>query len=236
VALAATLHGGSDAVLSGQAALALLRFKIPAAAAELVLVPTWCGAASWGRIRLRRTARLPQPLWIGEVAVAPAARAVADYCVTLRRLRDVQAVVGYAIQQRQCTVADLAEELEAGPRRGSRHLREALVDAGYGAHSAPEALAGRILRSAGIAMEQNAEIRVGLRTFVADFLDRDRRAILEIDSVAHHFSFEDQDTTLARDHLLQAAGYRVLHVKPRQLQHESAFARLVGSWLCACDG
>jgi very-short-patch-repair endonuclease len=234
-ARAAALHGGSDAVVTGQAALAIYGFRVPVPHEELVLVPRSCCARNWGRIRLRRTYRLPGAVWVTDAPLAPVARALADYAVTLRRLPDVQSLVGFAIQQRRCDIAELATELEAGPRRGSRHLREALRDAGYGAHSAPEATAGRLLRAAGIHMGQNVEVALGARRFVADFLDTERRAILEVDSVAHHYSVADQDATLARDQALQAAGYRVLHVKPRQLVNANAFVRLVGSWLSSCD-
>lgn len=71
------------------------------------------------------------------------------------------------------------------------------------------------------------------RRFVADFLWRELRAVLEIDSTEHHLSPEDHAATLARDQLLQTGGYVVLHVKPSQLANPAAFVELVREWLDA---
>ena len=84
-------------------------------------------------------------------------------------------------------------------------------------------------------MQQNAGVRAGHRRLTVDFLDQERRAVLEIDSLAHHYSVADQDYTLDRDHQLQMAGYRVLHVTPRQLGDADRFVRLVSEWLYALD-
>jgi very-short-patch-repair endonuclease len=232
---AAALHGGSRCAISGAAALFALGFRaVRPPSAELVLVRSDSGVESWGRIRVRRTARLPRPLWRSGLPLAPVARAVADQALQLRRLDRVQAVVAEAVQRRMCDVAELAAELEAGPRQGSRLLRAALRDVGYGALSVPEAKAGRLMRKAAIAeFEQNAAVHVGGRHLVVDFLWRDLRAVLEIDSTEYHLTPADHDRTLARDQVLQAAGYAVLHVKPSQLRDAAVFVQLVRDWLAA---
>jgi very-short-patch-repair endonuclease len=232
---AAALHGGTGCVVSGAAALTALGFHtVRRAGQELVLVAADSGVQSWGRIHVRRTLRLPLARYREGVPLAPVPRAVADHVVRLRNPGQVQAVVAEAIQRRMCTVADLVAELEAGPRQGSKPFRDALRDVGYGAHSVPEARAGRLLRRAGIgSFEQNAEIHVRGRRFVADFLWRELRAVLEIDSTEHHLSPEDHAATLARDQLLQTGGYVVLHVKPSQLANPAAFVELVREWLDA---
>jgi very-short-patch-repair endonuclease len=232
---AAALHGGAGCAISGAAALAAWNFRsVSAPSRELVLVPVTSYVKSWGRTQVRRTTRSPVRCWRRGVPLASVARAVADHVVTLRRLDQVQSVVAEAVQRRLCVVADLAVELEAGPRRGSRLFREALRDVGYGAHSVPEARAGRLLRQAGISgFSQNVEIRVGNRWFVADFLWSEVRAVLEIDSTEHHLSPEDHAATLEHDQVLQAAGYAVLHVKPSQLRDPDTFTALVQAWLAA---
>jgi very-short-patch-repair endonuclease len=232
---AAVLHGGADCVLSGSAALAAWGFRTTRAPlSELVLAPTTSGVETWGRIRVRRTVRLPRPRHRWGLPLAPVARAVADHALELRRLDRVQALVAEAVQGKRCTVTDLAAELAAGPRRDSRLLREALRDVGYGAHSVPEATAARLLRRAALTgFEQNADIHVDGKRFVADFLWRGLRAVLEIDSTEYHLTPEDHTATLARDQLLQAAGYAVLHVKPSQLRDPARFVAIVWSWLTA---
>jgi very-short-patch-repair endonuclease len=78
--------------------------------------------------------------------------------------------------------------------------------------------------------EQNAQIVVRGRRFVADFLWRELRAALEIDSTEYHLSPRDDEATPERDQMLRAGGYAVLHVKPSQLRHPAAFA---GDWLAS---
>ena len=217
------------------AALFALGFRaVRPPSAELVLVRSDSRVESWGRIRVRRTARLPRPLSRSDLPLAPVARAVADQALQLRRLDRVPAVVAEAVQRRMCDVAELAAELEAGPRQGSRLLRAALRDVGYGPLSVPEAKAGRLMRKAAIAgFEQNATVHVGRRHLVVDFLWRDLRAVLEIDSTEYHLTPADHDRTLARDQVLQAAGYVVRHVKPSQLRDAAVFVQLVRDWLAA---
>jgi very-short-patch-repair endonuclease len=57
--------------------------------------------------------------------------------------------------------------------------------------------------------------------------------VLEIDSTEYHLTPADHDRTLARDQVLQAAGYAVLHVKPSQLRDAAVFVQLVRDWLAA---
>jgi hypothetical protein len=103
----------------------------------LVLVGDDVGVRNWAGIRIRRTARLPRPDWRRGLPLAPVARAVADHVVTVSRADRVQAVVAEAVQRGLCGVDELAAELEAGPRRGSRPFRAALREIGYGARSVP---------------------------------------------------------------------------------------------------
>ncbi len=48
----------------------------------------------------------------------------------LTRFDDVRQVVCEAVQRRACSVAELTEELEAGPVKGSALFREALAEVG----------------------------------------------------------------------------------------------------------
>lgn len=232
---AAVLHAGPGCAISGAAALTEYGFRAVARPpGVLVLVPPGVAVRSRPGIQVRRTARRPPTRLVHGLPLAAVARAVADHVVTVRRLDRVQAVVAEAVQRRLCPVADLAAELDAGPRRGSRLFRDALRDVGHGAHSAPEARAGRLLRAAGVTgFVQNGEIRAGGRRFVADFLWPELKAVLEIDSTEYHLSPQDHVATLDRDQLLQAAGYVVLHVTPAQLRDGGSFVALIQDWLAA---
>src|SRR5215471_16170773 len=90
----AFLHAGPASVISGSAALFARDLRAARAPATvLTLVPLRAGAANWGTIRVRRTARLPEARWRMGVPLAPVARAVADYALDPRQADRVQAVV-----------------------------------------------------------------------------------------------------------------------------------------------
>src|SRR5882762_3947306 len=98
---AAARYGGASSVLSGPAALAALGFRtIRPPRRELVLVRAESGVESWGRIQVRRTARLPGAHHRHGLPLAPVARAVADHVLSVPRLDQVQATVAEAVQRR----------------------------------------------------------------------------------------------------------------------------------------
>jgi very-short-patch-repair endonuclease len=231
---AAAIAGGRNGVVSGAAAVQVwgLRPRSRANGRVLVLVPRDFGRRDNQWIRYRRTTRLPRPAIVREIRVAPPARAIADHALELVRLDDVRAIVAEAVQRGLVQPCDLEAEYLAGPRNDSMHLRVAVEDLMAGARSAPEARAARALRRAKLGcFEQNAEVAVGIRRFVADFLWKELRAILEIDSHEYHFNSDDWQQTLRRDQIVQTAGYFVLHVTPRQVFDEVQFVGTVRSWL-----
>jgi very-short-patch-repair endonuclease len=163
-------------------------------------------------------------------------RAVADVALERRRLDDVRALVSEVVRRRLCTVDELAGELECGPRNGSANLRAALQEVRAGAWSAPEARAARILRRAKVPIfEQNARIDLpGGGHIVVDFLWRDLRAVLEIDSIRHHSDAPDRDATDDRHAVLETLGYSVIHRSPHMVTNRPAeFAQSTAAWLNA---
>jgi very-short-patch-repair endonuclease len=116
-------------------------------------------------------------------------------------------------------------------------LRQAIEEIGRGAWSAPEARAATILRAANIpSFKQNARIDLpDGRYFVADFLWRELRAILEIDSMEHHFENAAQIEATHERHLqLESLGYSVAHRTPRLVANEPIRFRMgIERWLAA---
>lgn len=232
---AALAFAGEGALLSGAAALCDLELRsVRRPSSVLVLVPTPRAPRSVGWVRVRPSGRpaaralAPGPARVSE------ARAIADLCLERRRLDDVRAVVTESVRRGVCDVADLALELRLGPQRGSAHLRQAIIEAGGGAWSAPEAKAATLLHAGGIPpFEQNARIDLpDGRWFVADFLWRDLRAILEIDSDAHHSLAGDADATSDRHLVLETLGYSVVHRTPRYVHREpEGFVAGIRAWL-----
>jgi hypothetical protein len=233
---AALIFAGTGAALSGAAALRASGVRrVTAPTKLLVLVPPDNHTASTGWVRIRPSAR---PMLI-QLAPGPRrveiARAAADLAVELRRLDDVRTLVARVVQDRHCTLAELAVELECGPRRGSANLRKALEEVGWGSASAPEARAARILRRGGITgFVQNAELRLpDGTTRRIDFYWPALRACLEIDSVEWHFDQPAWTSTLDRHLDLTKFGLSVVHRPPSALDDELQFLRDVRAWLAA---
>lgn len=235
---AALAYAGPQALLSGAAALADLGLRTVERPDDvLVLVPYQVARTSHGWARIRRTVRTPDRAPLDGPRRARVARAVADLALERRRVDDVRALVAQALRAKLCTIEELEQERLSGPRRNSRNLRIAIEDAAGGAWSAPEGRAARLLRAANVPpFEQNATIWLpNGRFLVVDFLWRELRAVLEIDSREHHFASPDQiESTEDRRLLLAAAGFTSAHKTPYQVAHEpELFVRSIENWLAA---
>ncbi|HEV7203952.1 MAG TPA: hypothetical protein VGN18_05040 [Jatrophihabitans sp.] len=231
---AALAFAGSGAALSGTAALWAAQVRrVPCPQRVLILVPPSNRTRSRDWVQVRCTFRpITVARWSGPRRVEPA-RATADACLALRRLDDVRTLVARVVQDGGCRLDELAGELEAGPRRGSAFLRQALAEVGWGAASAPEAEAATILRRAGLTgFEQNATLVLpDGSTRVVDFYWPGLRACLEIDSVEWHFDQRDWAGTWDRHLDLTTFGYSVIHRPPSALRDRARFVSDVRAWL-----
>jgi very-short-patch-repair endonuclease len=231
---AALAFAGEGAALSGLAALRCSDVRgIAMPDRLLVLVPPPNRRRSAGWVQIRRTFRPINVVeWYGPRRVE-VARAAADAALAMTRLDDVRALVAKVIQQQHCTLAELGTELAEGPRNGSGFLRQAMAEVGWGAESAPEARAARILRRAGITgWRQNywIKLRDG-RWRKVDFYWPRLRAALEIDGKQYHFRQGKWEKTLDRDVDLAKVSVAVIHRPPSALSDEAAFANDVRGWL-----
>lgn len=234
---AATTYAGEGALLSGAAALCDRGLtSVTRPATILVLVPAGRDARRCAWVRVRPSARpVVRALMPGPPRVAEA-RAVADLALERRHLDDVRALVAEAVRRRLCTVDELAAELRHGPRRGSAFLRQAIDEVGGGAWSAPEARAATLLRQAGAPpFKQNRRINLADGSyFYVDFLWRELRAVLEINSDVHHALAGDADGTSDRHLVLETNGYSVIHRTPRYvIKRPQLFVDGVLAWLAA---
>ena len=137
--LAALLFAGAGSVLTGPAALRRHGLSARRQDTVDVLVPRTVRRADAGFARLLRTARLPELICTAGAArfVLPD-RAVADTVRGMTDLSEVRAVVAESVQRNRCSIALLAEELDAGPVHGSALLRRALAEVADGIRSAAE--------------------------------------------------------------------------------------------------
>jgi hypothetical protein len=223
--MAALLYAGPRSLLTGTAAMRRHRLR-PAGPDVLdVLIPWQRKRQSAGFVRMHRTRRMPERLYVtGQIRFAKPARAVADAARSLTRFDDVRHVVCEAVQCRACTVAELTKELDAGPAAGSALFREALAEIGDGVRSVAEAdFRTLILRSGLPRPVFNAQLFDADGIFIAtvDAWWPEAGVAAEIDSRAYHLAAADQDRTTERHDRLAAHGILPLHFPPKRIKTDA---------------
>jgi hypothetical protein len=220
--MAALLYAGSRSLITGAAAVR--RHHLHAAGPDLVdvLIPVNLKRQSVGFVRVHRTRLMPERIYVtGQIRFTKPARAVADAARTLIRFDDVRQVVCDAVQRRACTVAELTEELRAGPAKGSTLFREALAEIDDGVRSVAEADARLLILRSDLPKPMfNACLYDADGTFIAmvDGWWPEAGVAAEIDSRAYHLTAGDQDRTAERHDRLVAYGILVLHFPPTRLK------------------
>ena len=217
------------------------RHGIPCKPGELVdvLVPRGCEHTDAGFVRLHRTAVIPKTYTAGVVTYAAPARAVADAVRQLEDMSEVRALVAAAVQPGVIGLGQLVAELEAGPKRGSARLREALAEVADGVRSSAEGDLRTLIRKADLPEPMfNPKLYVG-EEFLAspDAWWRKLAVAAEVDSRQWHFSPDDWERTLARHARMTAQGILVLHFPPAKVRDQPwLVVREIRSALAASRG
>ncbi len=223
--IAAVLYAGRDCVITGRAALLQYGVRVPLTETVDVLIPDVRKLQSAGFVRTHRTERMPQaPLLRGGIRWASVARAVADTSRADLELTDVRALVADAVQHRQCSVEQLAEELRSGPRRGSGMLRAALEEVADGVASNAEGDLRELIKNSRLPEPlYNPRLYVGSE-FLAepDAWWRDAGVAGEVDSREWHLSPAAWARTMERHARMSAQGIIVLHFTPSRIRTDSA--------------
>jgi hypothetical protein len=221
--IAAILFAGPDSFITGPAALRNYGIRGPQTEIVDVLVPWTRRRASRQFVAIHRTSRTP-PQWTsdGPLRFALAARAVADAVRELDKRADARAVVGSAVQKRRCTIKQLADELAAGPVRGSAQLRAVLAEVADGVRSAAEGDFRTLIGTSGLPQPMlNARLLLdGELLGIVDAWWPQAGVAVEVDSREWHFEPGAWEATMRRHRRLTAAGIYVIHVTPRQLRTE----------------
>jgi hypothetical protein len=169
--------------------------------------------------------------------VVSVARAAADAALQCVDLPTARAVLTAVVQRGLTTPEELVREYAGGPRNGSYFLRRAVDDVLNGARSVAEADAVDALIDGQVpAFEVNVPVCEpgGRVRYVVDVLWRTLRAVLEIDSRAHHRSEPDWLATMRRHNVLTSAGFVVAHWAPTVIRADpAAFAADINAWLAA---
>lgn len=223
--MAALLYAGRRSLLTGSAAMR--RHHLRPAGPDLVdvLIPWERSRQSTGFVRIHRTKRMPERLFVtGRIRFAKVPRAVADAARGLSRFDDVRHVVCEAVQRGACSVTELHEELDAGPVKGSALFREALAEVGDGVRSVAEADFRLLILRSGLPRPVfNAQLfdAEGFFIATADAWWQEAGVAAEIDSRAYHLSAADQDRTTERHDRLTAHGILTLHFAPKRIKADA---------------
>lgn len=220
--LAALLYAGPRSMITGSAAVRRQGLSPPGPNLVDVLIPWSERRQSTGFVRVHRTRRMPARRYrTGLIRFTKAPRAVADTARALTRFDDVRHVVCEAVQRRVCTVAELDEELQAGPAAGATLFREALAEIGDGVRSVAEADLRVLILDSDLPKPMfNAQLFDARGAFIATVDDWWPEAGVagEVDSRAYHFSAADQDRTAERHARLIAHGIYPLHFSPKRIK------------------
>lgn len=221
--MAALLHAGPKAVITGAAAVRRHRIDCAGGNDVEVLVPAKSRVQGHGYVRIQHTARLPLSTFsTRKIVFAPLSRAVGDAARAMLKPEEVRALISEAVHKsRNCTVEDLIAELEAGPRPGSGLFRSSLAEISEGIRSEAERdLKLCIDRSDLPTPMYNARLYLPDGTFLAmpDAWWPRAGVAGEVDSLSHHILAKDHAETMARRNRMEAAGVRVLQFLPSDIK------------------
>lgn len=223
--IAAVLYAGRGCVITGLVALRRHGVRTQLSDEVDVLIPASAKRQSMDFVRVHRTSRMPEaPVLLDGLRWAPPARAVADAARGQIDLRSVRALVAAAVQQRSCTVKELAAEVQAGPTQGAGPLRAVLAEVADGVASIAEADLRKLIKSSGLPEPIfNPRLYIGA-AFLAqpDAWWPDAGVACEVDSREWHLSPQDWERTLARHARMSAHGIIVAHLTPLRLRSDPA--------------
>lgn len=221
--LAAVKYGGESAALTGLDALDELGIRVSEHGFDRrvhVLVPHTSQRTSHGFALVTRTRSAPATTLRRDLPRVSVARAVIDASRRASDLDPVRTLVARAVQQRRCTVAELAAEVRKAPRQRTALVRTALREVQAGVRSAAEAKVRVAFHQYGVPQPRwNADLRNehGELVAVVDGLWERERVILEIDSIEWHLEPTDYKRTQARQRRLVLAGWTVFPAAPSDI-------------------
>ena len=223
-AMAALLYAGPVSMITGACAAQVYGVGLDDPDIIEVLVPPRCQHKSTDFVRITRTRRMPSGYTLaGPLRYAPAPRAVGDAARSMKRFRDVQALVCRAVQKKMCTARELAAEVDQGPVNGSRLLREAVGEVTAGIWSAPEGDLKRLIERSGVEPPiYNPMLYAADGTFLGcpDAWWESAGVAAEVDSVQYHLEAAGQEKTSRKHNRMNAAGINVLHWQPKIIRTE----------------
>lgn len=218
---AALLYAGSEAVLTGVAALRGHGVEYlpadPGIEPVHLLVPHGQRPRSVGFVLVERTVRRPDPVTTLTLPTAPLARSVVDAARRSLDRRAVRALAAEVVQRRGVGLAELTAEVDAAQIRGTALIRGAVADLRQGVQSAPEAEFRDLVLGSGLPEPLwNPTLLTPDGQFLCrpDGYYEEVGVALEINSLRHHLTPADFEVTQARHARMSAWGILVVPITP----------------------
>ena len=229
--IAALLHAGPDAVLTGLSAARHHGLqRSPEPTDVHVLIRADRQVRSIPGVTVERTVRPPRPVLRNGLPVAPLDRAVLD---AARRMKDpvaIAALLAEPVQRRMVHPVTLMAELDAGCRKGSSAPRSVLRSVVEGIRSAAEFTVREWWEAQPDLPKARFNVRVidagGDSCGIVDILIEEVGLGIEVDSTENHFATPDQ---VARDTIrlrgLRSTGLHMISIRPTQHRDDPAGTR-----------
>ncbi|HVT65692.1 MAG TPA: hypothetical protein VHD81_11095 [Mycobacteriales bacterium] len=225
---AALLYAGPHSMLNDTSALQVYGLPfVPNDSNVHVLIPDAVQRLSRQFVVAKRSWRLPVPVIIDGLPVAPMYRALCELGARHEDERDSLAVLAAAVQQARVPLADLVAEAHAGQARGRARLLRVLAPLECGVRSAPEADFRQLVKRSRVLPTPLWNSLIQLpdgRCFSPDALFQDAALVHEVNGRRFHAPEEAGadafDAMQQRNDALVAAGFVVLHNAPRRLRDD----------------
>ena len=222
--VAALLLAGPGSVIASQTAAEWHGVTAAADRGVHVLVPAERRPAAHGFVVVRRTYRPdPNPWHRGALTIVSRPRAVVDAARDCGSPDRARALVCEAVQRRLVTPAAVRHELEAGPRAGSRIVRDAVGEAEAGAWSVAEGDLFRLVsgcrRLPPMWLNPILTGPDGVRLPIPDGWFDEVALAVQVHSWRWHASPTAWDATVMGDGVFAEYGIPVVGVTPRALRH-----------------
>lgn len=219
--MAATLDLEAGGAVSHESAASL--WRLPGFPIGALHVSRKTGRSTLSTVH--RTHLPERHVWrVERIPVTTPARTIFDLAGVLHPGRTERALDN-ALARRLTTVAGLSqvtEELARQGRPGSSVMRRLLADRA-GAYIPPESnLEARfhaVAKDAGLSLVRQQNVGGDEWIGRVDFLDPQKRLVVEIDSDLHHTSALDEAADVRRDAAMAEAGFTVIRIKEHDLWH-----------------
>ncbi|WP_245819784.1 hypothetical protein [Rhodococcoides yunnanense] len=221
----AIMYGGSNAMLSGRAGLALHGFGSSTLPTEtLLLIPHQEHRKNVSFVEVERTWRLPGPTMKMGLPVAPLKRCLLDAARRMVDERACTALIADVVQRGQADIPSLLQELDEGCGRGSALPRRILRELSFGAHSVAELDAQKLYEKSGLPpMVRNKAVLSETGEFLG-YTDNwlDEVALdWEIESFEFHSSPAAYEATLKKRQNMRGHGAIVVSHTPKAIRTQS---------------